>query len=136
MKKIQNLIPLKVISYILIPVLILNILINIFSIELHNDYGEDFHENMKYIETEKFANNFLYCIYGTIAYYQGQYGKDTIEVITDSEDNTVYETSKVVDENNGIIYRSSRYNNDLYDYVIIDDNGIVYTNIEKTIRNR
>lgn len=132
MKKIQSLISLKIISYILIPILTLNILVNAFSIAFYESSEDEIHENMTYFETEQFVDNFLMNIYGAIKTYI-KTNNDNI-VITDVQNNSIIETK--IEEKKDLNYQTSCYNDDIYEYLVIDENGIAYTNVEKTVRNR
>ena len=128
MEKIQSSIPLKIISYIIIPMFLLNIVINSFSILFYETSGEIFKENMTYYETEQFASSFLTSIYRTILYYNDTKDnvKGNLEISTnyteilqeyDAEEMSTKVELHEIDEIN---YENSGYKNNLYEYLIID----------------
>ena len=59
MKKLQESIVLKTISYILMPLMVLNILINTFSITYYDEYNEDIESGITYFQSDRFAENYF-----------------------------------------------------------------------------
>ncbi len=153
MKKLQNSIPLKFISYILVPILALNILINVFSISYYDEYKEDIAGKITYFETERFADNFLRSINNSIWKNVKRNQNNDISIVDDSN-NVISEevaTEKSTIELNSTtdLEKSNSQNledknqeqidygyynqNEMYEYLIIDENGKAYTNIQKTV---
>lgn len=149
MKKLQNSILLKFISYMLVPILVLNILINTFSISYSDGYQKDMTENITYFETERFANNFLRNISNSIWKNVDKSQSNVVSIKSDLNDDVSEEiineestieldsqntensdSQKLKEEEIDYGYYSS---NEVYKYLIIDENGKAYTNIEKTI---
>lgn len=152
MRKLQNLIPLKCISYILVPILVLNILINAFSISYSDGYQKDMTEKITYFETERFANNFLRNISNSIWKNVNKSQNNDVIIESNSSDDVSQEiinekfTVEIDSQNiensdsqklkeKGIEQIDYGYysSNEVYEYLIIDEEGKAYTNIEKTI---
>ncbi len=138
LKKLQNSVSLKIICYILMPLLVLNIIINTFSITYYDEYKEDIEGQTTYFETERFADEFLRSIYYKANSMNRQKAKEEKNsVIIANEETSIEEKMKTEDksllasEDNGINYEN--YSSKTYDYLIIDESGIAYTNIEKTL---
>lgn len=151
MRKLQNLIPLKCISYILVPMLALNILINTFSISYSDGYQKDMTEKITYFETERFANNFLRNISNGIWKNINKNQNNDVIIEDNSSDDV---SQEIINEEFAVKLDSQNtensafqklkedveqidygyYNeNEIYEYLIIDEKGKAYTNIEKTI---
>lgn len=151
MRKLQNSIPLKCISYILVPILVLNILINAFSISYSDGYQKDMTEKITYFETERFANNFLRNISNGIWKNINKNQNNDVIIEDNSSDDV---SQEIINEEFAVKLDSQNtensafqklkedveqidygyYNeNEIYEYLIIDEKGKAYTNIEKTI---
>ena len=87
MKKLQESIVLKTISYILMPLMVLNILINTFSITYYDEYKEEIESGITYFQTERFAEKYFRKIYleiNNISIMREYENKQTSIMITDS----------------------------------------------------
>ncbi len=123
MKEIRKSSLLKVICYILIPILVAILGLSIFHLMFLNDFGNNKKEK-QYIQTEAFANNYLYYFIREIAEYQNQ--KETyqeIEILDEKGNNYYYF------DNQDIITIDTIGN--YIHYIIIDKKtGERYTNIK------
>lgn len=152
MRKLQNSIPLKCISYILVPILVLNILINAFSISYSDGYQKDMTEKITYFETERFANNFLRNISNSIWKNVNKSQNNDVIIESNSSDDVSQEiinekftveldsqntensdSQKLKEKDIEQIDYGYYSSNEVYEYLIIDEEGKAYTNIEKTI---
>lgn len=140
MKNLKFSLALKSISYILMPVLFLNIIINLFSIVYYDEYKNDIDGKITYFQTQRFANNYFRTINAVVNdyYEQYDYDKNTITITLEDElknktEAERFEHSSVVsyEEENGINYIYNK--NRRYDYLIIDKTGKAFTNITKTL---
>ncbi len=115
---------LKIISYILIPILVAIIGLSIFHLAFLNEYGSV--KEKRYEETEMFASDYLYFIMDQISLcYQ--------------EENNYDSYFMIVEDNNGNRYKYSNHNygysmhngiGAYIDYIIIDKStNEIYTNI-------
>ena len=138
MKNLKFSLALKSISYILMPVLFLNIIINLFSIVYYDEYKNDIDGKITYFQTQRFANNYFRTINAVVNdyYEQYDYDKNTITITLEDElknktEAEGFEHSSVVsyEEENGINYIYNK--NRRYDYLIIDKTGKAFTNITK-----
>ena len=105
---------LKIISYILIPILVAIIGLSVLHLAFLNEYGNS--EETKYIETEMFASDYLYFIIDqvSICYNEKQDNSDYFMIVEDNNGN------KYNYSNHN--YGYSRYNEigSYIDYIIID----------------
>ena len=126
MRKLQESVVLKCICYILIPFMFLNILINTFSITYYDEYKEDIESGITYFQTKRFAENYFRKIYSKInnLVIMRDYENEKTSVIITQVDN--YE-----EKDNGIEYESDSRR--IYEYLIIDEEGVAHTNIAKTV---
>ena len=121
---------LKIISYILIPILVAIIGLSIFHLAFLNEYGTS--EETEYIETEMFASDYLYFIIDQMS-------------ICYNEKNNNSNYFMVVEDSNGNKYNYSNHNygystyngiGSYIDYIIIDkETKEVYTNIRSNDYN-
>ena len=124
MDKIRNSALLKILSYILIPIVVATFVLSIVYLNLKDDYntGNIGNEREKYIQSENFADQYV----SSIIYKVSRINKGYISL----EDNGIYDK---IDEN---IYYDRSY--DYYDevesfikYIIIDnETNEIYTNIQ------
>ena len=122
---------LKIISYILIPILVAIIGLSVLHLAFLNEYGNS--EETKYIETEMFASDYLYFIIDQVSICYNE-----------KQDNSDY--FMIVEDNNGNKYNYSNHNygysryNDIgsyIDYIIIDkETNEIYTNIRSNDYNK
>lgn len=121
MEKIQNSKILKTISYGIIPIFVLIIIVHIFSLSYYEEYQEENSNRSSYFETERFAYNYFSALNRAVDSQKsdGQYITETTREDIETEEN--------------IQYYGLRYNR-LYDILIINKNGIAYTNIDKTTK--
>lgn len=126
MRKLQESVVLKCICYILIPFMFLNILINTFSITYYDEYKEDIESGITYFQTKRFAENYFRKIYSKInnLVIMRDYENEKTSMIITQVDN--YE-----EKDNGIEYESDSRR--IYEYLIIDEEGVAHTNIAKTV---
>ncbi len=126
MRKLQESVVLKCICYILIPFMFLNILINTFSITYYDEYKEDIESGITYFQTKRFAENYFRKIYSKInsLVIMKDYENEKASVIITQVDD--YE-----EKDNGIEYESDSRR--IYEYLIIDEEGVAHTNIAKTV---
>ena len=69
MEKVRNSSLIKIICYILIPILLFIFIVSIFDVILTTEYGETNQNPSKaYIETENFGNNYIASIYSNVSY--------------------------------------------------------------------
>ncbi len=137
MKYLKSSAVLKAICYFIMPIIVLNIIINLFSILYYDEYKEDIDGKITYFETERFANNYFRTINAVVREYSNQYDyeQENIKLNINSDKNKegVEEHSSIVsyEQENGInyIYNKSKK----YDYIVIDKAGNAFTNIEKTL---
>ena len=124
MDKIRNSALLKILSYILIPIVVATFILSILYLNLKDDYntGNIGNEREQYIQSENFADQYV----SSIIYKVSRINKGYISL----EDNGIYDK---IDEN---IYYDRSY--DYYDevesfikYIIIDnETNEIYTNIQ------
>ena len=122
---------LKIISYILIPILVAIIGLSVLHLAFLNEYGNS--EETKYIETEMFASDYLYFIIDqvSICYNEKQDNSDYFMIVEDNNGN------KYNYSNHN--YGYSRYNEigSYIDYIIIDkETNEIYTNIRSNDYNK
>lgn len=136
----------KGICYILIPILVLIIIINSFSLMFYIENEEDFMDYNGYANTEKFADNYFSNIMRAVNIVE--YEKEEIEArkkveITDvnttvnaneTGDTTLLELNptdaSTTEATGGIQYNFSTIKK--YDVVLIAQDGTIITNIQKT----
>ena len=115
---------LKIISYILLPIFVLIMAISIFHLAFLDEYGNT--ESTKFIDTEMFANNYLYYIIDSVGnvYNQEQDGADRFLQLEDALGNKI----NYLDRD----YMYSYYNgiNEYIDFIIINKNTKeIFTNM-------
>ena len=115
---------LKIISYILLPIFVLIMAISIFHLAFLDEYGNT--ESTKFIDTEMFANNYLYYIIDSVGnvYNQEQDGADRFLQLEDALGNKI----NYLDRD----YMYSYYNgiNEYVDFIIINKNTKeIFTNM-------
>ena len=115
---------LKIISYILLPIFVLIMGISIFHLAFLDEYGNT--ESTKFIDTEMFANNYLYYIIDSVGnvYNQEQNGADRFLQLEDALGNKI----NYLDRD----YMYSYYNgiNEYIDFIIINKNTKeIFTNM-------
>ena len=115
---------LKIISYILLPIFVLIMGISIFHLAFLDEYGNT--ESTKFIDTEMFANNYLYYIIDSVGnvYNQEQNGADRFLQLKDALGNKI----NYLDRD----YMYSYYNgiNEYVDFIIINKNTKeIFTNM-------
>lgn len=115
---------LKIISYILLPIFVLIMGISIFHLAFLDEYGNT--ESTKFIDTEMFANNYLYYIIDSVGnvYNQEQDGADRFLQLEDALGNKI----NYLDRD----YMYSYYNgiNEYIDFIIINKNTKeIFTNM-------
>lgn len=140
MRNLKFSLALKSISYIVMPILFLNIIINLFSIVYYDEYKNDIDGKMTYFQTQRFANNYFRTINAVVNEYYEQYDydKNTVTIKLEDELKNKAEAEKLehssvvsYEQENGINYIYNK--NRRYDYLIIDKAGNAFTNITKTI---
>ena len=122
---------LKIISYILIPILVLIIGLSMLHLAFLNEYGKS--EETEYVKTEMFASDYLYFIIDqvSICYNEKQDNSDYFMIVEDNNGN------KYNYSNHN--YGYSRYNEigSYIDYIIIDkETNEIYTNIRSNDYNK
>ena len=122
---------LKIISYILIPILVLIIGLSMLHLAFLNEYGKS--EETEYVKTEMFASDYLYFIIDqvSICYNEKQDNSDYFMIVEDNNGN------KYNYSNHNYGYR--RYNEigSYIDYIIIDkETNEIYTNIRSNDYNK
>lgn len=115
---------LKIICYILLPIFVLIMGISIFHLAFLDEYGNT--ESTKFIDTEMFANNYLYYIIDSVGnvYNQEQGGADRFLQLEDALGNKI----NYLDRD----YMYSYYNgiNEYIDFIIINKNTKeIFTNM-------
>ena len=115
---------LKIISYILLPIFVLIMGISIFHLAFLDEYGNT--ESTKFMDTEMFANNYLYYIIDSVGnvYNQEQDGADRFLQLEDALGNKI----NYLDRD----YMYSYYNgiNEYVDFIIINKNTKeIFTNM-------
>ena len=122
---------LKIISYILIPILVAIIGLSVLHLAFLNEYGKS--EETEYVKTEMFASDYLYFIIDqvSICYNEKQDNSDYFMIVEDNNGN------KYNYSNHN--YGYSRYNEigSYIDYIIIDkETNEIYTNIRSNDYNK
>ncbi len=128
MEKLRSSNIIKSIVYIMLPIFIFFLIINSFSIMYYYNYKEEVNTSYYYY-SKKFSNNFLTAIYrgantkvGNNTYVYDAKKKNTI---------TVEQNENEMQNQEEISYEYT-LGSKLYDLLIINSNGVAYTNIEKT----
>ncbi len=125
MEKARNSGLLKVLSYILIPILVLILGFSIFHICFLNEYG-DITDATKYVDSEQFANQYFNEVLNKISQYRS--------IESGSPNNFI----KIESENGDYYYSDDRENSGIYtgipdyiNYIIVNKTtNIMYTNIK------
>ena len=126
MDKVRNSSLLKILCYILIPILVAVLGFSIFHIAFLNEYGDAENET-EYIKSEQFANEYFYFIINKISQCENTekgYSSNFVEV-QDNEGNTYYYSDNIKESNyfTGI----PAYMN----YILVNKNtNKMYTNIK------
>ena len=124
MENIKTSKTLKIISYILIPILVAIIGFSILHLAILDEYGNS--EETKYIETESFANDYLYYIINqvSICYNEKNNNSDYFMIIEDNNGN------KYNYSNHNYVYNRYKGIDSYIDYIIIDkETNEIYTNM-------
>ena len=145
MSEIQSSKVLKAICYCIIPFFVLLIIINTFSITYYSTYQEDIDGKTTYFETERFAEDLLGTIYTSTRRIlrNTKYPniESDMEEAVETSQNTTIELSNQTEEaqeNNTnvnskeIMYNTSYIGDYSFEILIIDEDGNIYTNVEKT----
>lgn len=136
MSEIQSSVILKILSYVLVPILVLNILVHSFVLLYYHDFKEEIDNHVTYFETERFARDFLRYIYNFTRDNQYDEKININEDVNNTDDLIeianieLSQTKKLKEEE--IIYKNYT-SNFKYDFLVILENGKAYTNIEKTV---
>lgn len=120
MREIQSSKVLKTICYCIIPILVLMIIVNAFSITYYSTYQEDIDGKTTYFETERFAEDLLSTIYTSTRSLSRNIENQTLQMDGVEEETIEYNLSYV-----------GTYS---YEILMIDKDGKAYTNIEKTVQ--
>ena len=120
MREIQSSKVLKTICYCIIPILVLMIIVNAFSITYYSTYQEDIDGKTTYFETERFAEDLLSTIYTSTRRLSRNIENQTLQMDGVEEETIEYNLSYV-----------GTYS---YEILMIDKDGKAYTNIEKTVQ--
>lgn len=120
MREIQSSKVLKTICYCIIPILVLMIIVNAFSITYYSTYQEDIDGKTTYFETERFAEDLLSTIYTSTRRLSRNVENQTLQMDGVEEEPIEYNLSYV-----------GTYS---YEILMIDKDGKAYTNIEKTVQ--
>ena len=120
MREIQSSKVLKTICYCIIPILVLMIIVNAFSITYYSTYQEDIDGKTTYFETERFAEDLLSTIYTSTRRLSRNVENQTLQMDGVEEETIEYNLSYV-----------GTYS---YEILMIDKDGKAYTNIEKTVQ--
>lgn len=114
----------KGICYTLVPMLVLIIILNAFSLTFYENYQEDFVNYKTYADTEQFANNYFSNIMRAINIVENE--KEIIDSRKEIETNDegVEEVTESIQYNFSTIKK--------YDVLLIDQDGTMITNIQKT----
>ena len=120
MREIQSSKVLKTICYCIIPILVLMIIVNAFSITYYSTYQEDIDGKTTYFETERFAEDLLSTIYTSTRRLSRNIENQTLQMDGVEEEPIEYNLSYV-----------GTYS---YEILMIDKDGKAYTNIEKTVQ--
>ena len=125
MEKVRNSSLLKIVCYILIPILVLILGFSIFHICFLNEYG-DITDATKYVDSEQFANQYFNEVLNKISQYRS--------IESGSPNNFI----KIESENGDYYYSDDRENSGIYtgipdyiNYIIVNKTtNIMYTNIK------
>ena len=125
MEKVRNSSLLKIVCYILIPILVLILGFSIFHICFLNEYG-DITDATKYVDSEQFANQYFNEVLNKISQYRS--------IERGSPNNFI----KIESENGDYYYSDDRENSGIYtgipdyiNYIIVNKTtNIMYTNIK------
>ncbi len=120
MREIQSSKVLKTICYCIIPILVLIIIVNAFSITYYSTYQEDIDGKTTYFETERFAEDLLSTIYTSTRRLSRNIENQTLQMDGVEEEPIEYNLSYV-----------GTYS---YEILMIDKDGKAYTNIKKTVQ--
>lgn len=137
MEKLKSSNVVKALCYCLVPALVLIIMLNAFSLIYYADNESDFLDYKGYIESERFAYQYLSNIQRAIhiAENEKEYIKKNSKTKTEAvmyEDNTLTLTQVETDgEDPEIQYNFYSIRN--YDVLLISPDGDIITNVEKTI---
>lgn len=122
MKNIRNSKILKIIVYTLVPILVINIGINVVSLIYYSENEEDFVDYKNYISTNSFANDYLYNIQKAID-------------IAENEKERLFENNKehmeITNGNNNIILKETNEEEKelVHENIIVEEKELIYDNI-------
>lgn len=119
MKNYKTSVLLKTIAYITIPIWILIIIVNAFSLAYYSDFEEDIKQNNDYFHTQIFANDYLSNV------DSANMSRNQNLVILGEEQTEVQDDEKI---------KYNLYYYDNYEILIIRPDGTAVTNIEKTVK--
>ncbi len=142
MKHFENSKITKIIGYTLVPILSLLIIVEACSVIYYATYEEDFENYISYVETDRFANQYLSNIVRAIHISENEkkyIEKSTNSMISMMADGIDYESYDRIKEKVEIIAQTAdpiQYNFSTirkYDILVISPEGYIITNVEKTI---
>lgn len=137
MEKLKSSNVVKALCYCLVPALVLIIMLNAFSLIYYADNESDFLDYKGYIESERFAYQYLSNIQRAIhiAENEKEYIQQNSKIKTESviyEENALTLSQIETDEKNPEI-QNNFYTIKNYDVLLISPDGDIITNVEKTI---
>lgn len=137
MEKLKSSNIVKALCYCLVPALVLIIMLNAFSLIYYADNESDFLDYKGYIESERFAYQYLSNIQRAIhiAENEKEYIQQNSKIKTESviyEENALTLSQIETDEKNPEI-QNNFYTIKNYDVLLISPDGDIITNVEKTI---
>lgn len=137
MEKLKSSNVVKALCYCLVPALVLIIMLNAFSLIYYADNESDFLDYKGYIESERFAYQYLSNIQRAIhiAENEKEYIQQNSKIKTESviyEENALTLSKIETDEKNPEI-QNNFYTIKNYDVLLISPDGDIITNVEKTI---
>lgn len=135
MKYIKNSGIIKAICYTLVPMLVLIIILNAFSITYYASYEEDFVDYKGYVDTKRFAIKYFYNIQKALHIAQKEYIQSQSKLKTEKMtiDTVAVEQIETNDSNMQTI-QYNFYSISKYDILLISPNGDIITNVEKTLQ--
>lgn len=114
----------KIICYTLVPILVLIIILNIFSLMYYSENKEDISQYQNYLDTQQFAENYLYNI------------RRAIRIAENEHDLIIEGQTEEQTQNTEIILDNIQYNfytMEKYDVLLISKEGNIVTNVKRTI---
>lgn len=147
MKDIKSSNIVKCIAYIVVPILVLIIMLYATSLILYINYEEDYDNYKDYSQTQRFADEYLYNIRRAVNITKNEKeiiehnknvqfkimdSETNVQIEADSEENYDLEMSNnILNNKEAIQYNFYTIQN--YDVLVISENGIIITNVEKTV---